>query len=255
MARLKLLILAIIVLLAFNGCDYKLSKSNKEDKVDRVSDITDEEERKDSYLFTLDITPSKGSENIEIIEHGNYDNSLKLIDSDNNVLYESKRGELTGRIVEIEILDFNRDNWIDLLIVADAGGSSGAYLYHLYTYKNGEFKGRNLNEFNASIKFEVEIEDNSVIITFKESNNKKVIEFSENTKSTLMELEIDIPSNYYWGPEIISHYYNNNSELVIVSRNQIMIEHKLLVVVEVIVEYTIRDGIWTPIEWEINEKQ
>ncbi len=143
----------------------------------------------------------------------------------------------------------------DILVTTDMGGTWGAYGYYLYSYSAAAFKQNSLDEFIASNEFTAEVMPNSVSVRFKETGAQKKIDFNKDTMSTLNDMGKENPSQYDWYPRILYHYYNNNLELIMVASNQLIIEHKLLVVAEVVVEYGFRNGSWVPIGWDVMDKQ
>lgn len=245
------LYLLLISILLFTGCE---SNTTEIDSIDNIS--VDEQYENNTYKIELDIVPNGGIETVEIIRTREYSNILYVYDNKNNLIFQSDKFKLQGgKIEEIKILDFNRDNLKDILISLDTGGSGGVYLYELLSYNEGKIELSNFEDFDISNICNIEVKSDRINITINETQQLNEIVFNEDTISTLKSMNIDNPSNYFWNEPIISNYYNHDSELILVTRDTLMLEHKLLTVAEVKVEYRYREGKWMPYKWNVEDIQ
>lgn len=141
--RLKYLCLFCFLLIFLSAC-------SQEDNINYSNKIKNADELKthneiNSYQVTSDFTPDAGRETIYIFEFDDLDHRVRLVDSSNKIIYESRPSEVFGNYSEIGIVDYNDDGLSDLLITMDPEKNLNIS-NKLFLYEDGNFILKSLTD-------------------------------------------------------------------------------------------------------------
>ena len=235
--RLIQIILMVILLSSCNSKDNNSTMSLKDNKYDKLE-------------YTCSGV-ALHNDKISIYENSNLEQNFKLLIERDNSLQVVKEEIIPGIFESIQFVDINNDDFNDILICSNEGGSWGTYHYYCYIYAKNTYEQIDINTLTAENHYKFSFQNNRLEITG--FNKQLFIEADEIDEKTKEIIETEMNSRHkneyeviIW-PVKISQSYDNNSNSVLTTRNLISISHKLCVIGEIQTDYIYSDGDWKEI--------